>query len=119
MSLKFYQFYCGNCGYKRFTKGDDIQDLTEIKTAPIPRGGPQLTPGAKQNISQIAIHQPAQITTGITTPPPIQQCKKFKCPQCGYVIKAKQLKEPDNEQTNRSDGCEGGATGQPFPNQPT
>ena len=99
MSLKFYQFYCGNCGYKRFTKGDDIQDLTEIKTAPIPRGSPQLDPTAKQNI-QVAFGQPAEITTGITNPKPIQQCKKFKCPKCGYVITAKQLNEPDNEQKN-------------------
>ena len=118
MSLKFYQFYCGNCGYKRFTKGDDIQDLIEVKTSPIPRGSPQLDPLAKKTMTPAGINQPAIIATGITTPPSIKQCKKFKCPKCGFVIKAKQLKEQDYEQTNKPDGCESGSEGQSIPSEP-
>ena len=100
MSVKSYQFFCGNCGYKRFTKGDDVQDLVEIKTSPIARGSPQLDPNARQTTVVGGIHQPAQIFTGVTVPPAIKQVKKFKCPKCGFVIKAKQLKEDFNEQAD-------------------
>lgn len=100
MSIKTYQFFCDNCGYKRFTKGDDIQDLVQVKQTSIPRGSPQIDPFTKK----------------VVIPPSINRPKTFKCPNCGFLIKAKKLTitettETKNEQTNRTDGRETGATG--------
>lgn len=90
MSLKTYQFFCDHCGYKRFTKGDDIQDLVQVKTAAIPRGSPFIDP----------------VTKELVTPKPMQRAKQFKCPGCGYIIKATKLTlvETPDEQTNWADG---------------
>ena len=70
-----YQLFCELCAYKRLTDGTDVGDLVEVRTSPIPRGAPTLDP--EMNIS---------------VPPAIRQQKRFKCPNCGRVIKAKRLK---------------------------
>ena len=103
MSVKTYQFFCDHCGFKRFTKGDDIQDLTQVQQSAVPRGVPYIDP----------------ITKELKTPPPMKRAKVFKCPGCGFVIKAVKLipVEISDEQTNRTDGRETGSTGQALPGE--
>jgi len=104
MSLKTYQFFCDNCGYKRFTKGDDIQDLVQVKQASVPRGSPFVDPFTKK----------------VVIPQSMNRAKSFKCPGCGYVIKATKLTLVEtipDEQTNRTDGREAGPTGQALPGE--
>lgn len=79
MKYKQYQLFCGNCGYKRFTDGSDIQDLVQVKKSTIQKNIPQYNPEEKKTII-IDNHS---------------QCKRFKCPKCGHLIKAIGLK---NEQ---------------------
>lgn len=95
MSIKTYQFFCDKCSYKRFTNGNDLQDLVEVKISDIPRGSPVLDPSTKK----------------IVIPPSIKRKKIFKCPRCGFIIKAKQIKEENNEQANKSNGCENSPEG--------
>lgn len=90
-----YQFFCENCGYKRITTGNDLQDLVEIKTSNIPRGAPTLDP----------------ITKKIVVPPSIRRKKIFKCPKCGFAIKAKELKEIKDESKHQPNGSETSPTG--------
>lgn len=91
MNLK-YQFFCTNCGYKKLTKGDDIQDLIQVKQSDLPRGSPYIDP----------------ITKKVIVPPSIIRTKNFKCPGCGYLIKATKLTpvENTNEQADRTNGSE-------------
>lgn len=104
MSIKQYQLYCDHCGYKRFSDGTDVQDLVAVKTSDIPRGVPYLDPVTKKTV----------------VPPAMKQPKKFKCPQCGYVIKPRaiQFSEPPNE-TNNTDGGQTGSPGSSLPGQLT
>jgi len=81
MSIKYYQFYCDFCGYKRMTDGSDIQDLVPVKQSPIPAGVPYLDPVTKKTVTPKSYNRP----------------KKFKCPQCGRVISARKI---NMEQTN-------------------
>ena len=119
MGVKTYRFLCEHCGYKRITSGNDIHDLREIETSAVPRGAPKLNQLAKKNVAA-DLHQPAQVTTGIHAQRPLKQKKKFKCPQCGYVIMARQIQLEEyapNEQTNRLDGGETGASGPSLPGE--
>lgn len=91
--IRTYQFFCDHCGYKRITNGDDLQDLTKVEQSSIPRGTPTIDPQTKK----------------IKIPNSITRIKTFKCPTCGYCIKAKKINlEKDNEPTNRVDGSETG-----------
>jgi predicted RNA-binding Zn-ribbon protein involved in translation (DUF1610 family) len=104
MVLRTYQFFCGNCGYKRITKGDDIQDLIQVKQSSVPRGSPYVDPFTKK----------------VIVPSSINRVKAFKCPDCGYTIKATKLSvENSNEQTDRTNGRETSSSGQTLPGELT
>lgn len=102
MSIKQYQLYCDHCGYKRFSDGTDTQDLIVVKTSDVPRGAPFLDPVTKKTV----------------VPPAIKQLKKFKCSQCGYVIKPRVVKftETSNE-TSNTNGGQTGSSGPSLPGQ--
>ena len=102
MSVKQYQLYCDICGYKRFSDGTDIQDLTSLKTSDIPRGSPYIDTVTKKTVVPQAMKQP----------------KKLKCPECGYVIKPRviQFSEPPNE-TNNANGNQTSSPGSKIPGQ--
>lgn len=104
-----YQFFCDHCGFKRQTNGSDLGDLHEVKTTPIARGVPKLDPLAKPKTITFW-GQPGMTVTGQIIPPTMKQQKKFKCPKCGYVIKAQKLEKP-NEQADKPDGREAGPPG--------
>lgn len=89
--MKLYQFYCDYCGYKRITNGTDIQDLTQVKQSPIPRGVPVIDPTAPKTTNPILGEQP-EISSNIKTPDSIKRKKRFKCPGCGRLIAARQIK---------------------------
>lgn len=115
MATKLYQFLCDHCGYKRFTDGTDIQDLVQVKTSPIPGGAPQLDPLAQKTATPM-FGQPSVEVTKTLTPQAGKQKKRFKCPKCGYVIMARQVKEEVNE-TNIPNGRETGAPRSPLPGE--
>jgi DNA-directed RNA polymerase subunit RPC12/RpoP len=69
---KIYVLHCNNCNYKRFTDGHDLSDLVEVKTSKIPRGIPKLDPLSNKPV----------------TPPELKRQKFFKCPKCGYTVRA-------------------------------
>lgn len=102
MSSKQYQLYCDHCGYKRFSDGTDVKDLVAVKTSDVPRGSPYLDPVTKKTVTPQAMKQP----------------KKFKCPECGYVIKPRvtQFSEPSNE-TNNANGNQASPPGSALPGQ--
>jgi hypothetical protein len=105
MSVKNYQLYCDFCGYKRLSDGSDVQDLIQVKNAPIPCGTPYLDPAGV-----------------LVVPKPKPQQKKFKCPSCGRAIKAKKISsiEPVEKVENETDytpGRETSTAGQPVPRQ--
>lgn len=98
MSFK-YQFFCCNCGYKRFSNGNDIKDLIEVVRSPIFAGVPKFDKEKKE----------------IVVPKLIKTRKQFKCPGCGFLIKAdKLIQKEENEQTNRDHGREAGFEGPPI-----
>lgn len=113
MAIRYYQFLCDNCSYKRITDGSDIQDLKEIKTAPVPKGSPKIDPEFKPVNIVTRLHGPSVSKSNIIVPDAYNQKKKFKCPKCGFAIRAKQIKmEPQDEQsTNSPDGSKTGSQG--------
>ena len=110
-----YQLFCDSCSYKRITDGTDIGDLQEIKTESIPRGAPLLNPYGKQRQNPI-VGQPGDLYSGTITPQAMKQQKRFKCPKCGHVIKARKIQktEHENDEKNNTDGRETGSAGQPL-----
>ena len=92
MSVKLYQLFCDTCSYKRITDGTDVADLVELSTSPVPGGVPYIDP----------------YTSKVINPPPSPQKKKFKCPNCGFVIQARQIKK--NEHTNETNFFNGSET---------
>ncbi len=69
-----YMLYCHNCNNKVFTNGDDLHSLVEIATASIQRKGD----GISKEL--------------------VEQKKKLKCPQCGFVFKIVKLEQPKVEE---------------------
>lgn len=100
---KMYQLFCDNCSYKKISDGTgDIKELVQVQTSPIPRGTPFLSPETKKTI----------------VPPPLERAKQFKCPNCGYLIKAREIKEVKYE-TDRVDGSETSVEGQEIQGEST
>jgi len=112
MAIKQYQLYCDQCHYKRTTDGSDLQDLYLIPSSPIQKEMPKLDPQAKSSLIVNRLHQPAISMTEIKAATFINQKKKFKCPKCGFAIRAKQLKIEVKDEANRTDGRETGSEGQ-------
>jgi len=67
-----YVLHCNKCSFKRFSDGNDLDDLLEVKVVDLSRGSPKYDPNSKK----------------ILNPPVKKRNKMFKCPKCGYTIKA-------------------------------
>ena len=67
-----YLLYCSHCGNKHFTDGNNI-DMIEIKSAPLP------------------LRADGKTTTTKKLP------RKFKCPQCGFILKPIKTEEKPPE----------------------
>lgn len=67
-----YMLLCQQCKYKRFTNGDDLQDLKVIPESPFQKGTVKYDPKSR--------------TTYV--PPKIQRRKLFRCPNCGFAMRA-------------------------------
>jgi hypothetical protein len=80
MSKHFYRFYCEICNWNLVTDGAD-PPLHEIKTSPVPGGLPKINPEDKK----------------ITTPKSKTRLRKFRCPQCGRVVTAKKIENPQEK----------------------
>ena len=75
---KICQLYCDHCNWKLNTNNmDDLRNLHEIKSTPIPGGSPKYNQKEKK----------------IDVPKSIIQKKKFRCPKCGYAITPKMVND--------------------------
>jgi DNA-directed RNA polymerase subunit RPC12/RpoP len=78
-----YVLHCNQCNYKRFSNGNDIDDLLPVKQTKIQTNIPKYDYRSKKTI----IH------------PEKGRLKMYKCPKCGFTIKAYNLiKEQDIEE---------------------
>ena|SRR5579859_7172744 len=66
-----YMLICNNCGQKHFTNGNDISNLTEVKTAPLPRHAD----GVNKEIQEVT--------------------RKFRCSHCGMLLKVVKLEKKE------------------------
>jgi len=71
-----YMLICNNCNHKIFTDGKDLQGLTQVMTAPLPKRAN----GKDKSTAE--------------------QPKKFKCPKCGYLLHIVKLTQPTPEDNN-------------------
>lgn len=97
MAEKWYRLYCDNCGYNRWTNGTNIGDLVQHKRSPIQKNIPSLDSVTNKPVAGNTFDLPRQ----------------FKCPKCGYLIKPRKYKMPqeaNDEQNNteRSEESPGG-----------
>lgn len=76
---KKLMLYCEPCAYKRLIMPEEqISDLVEIPSVPIPGGAPVLKPGE----------------TKAKPRPQAEQPKKYKCPKCGRGVRVKEMLAP-------------------------
>jgi len=69
---KIYVLHCNKCNYKRFTDGTDLDDLIVVKRSTIPRAIPKIDP----------------MTGKAAVAPDLKRQKFYKCPKCGYTVRA-------------------------------
>jgi rubredoxin len=77
MSEKLYQLFCDHCSFKKITNGINLK-LIEHKTAAVQFTIPDLDPETELR-KEIKFKELP---------------KRFKCPQCGYIIKPKVIENP-------------------------
>ena len=70
---KLYQFYCEICNWKKIASGDDCKSMVEVKSSPIQTRLPHMN-------SETGKFDPGKTR---------EQPKKFKCPNCGRIVKPK------------------------------
>jgi len=75
--IKRWFVFCEPCSYKQIITADEplTDDLVEIKTSAVPRGGPVVDPESKK----------------VKNAPSINQPKRVKCPSCGRGVVVKKL----------------------------
>lgn len=80
-----YMLFCQQCKYKRFTDGDDLNDLVKIKNTPFQAGSVKYDPKTRTQYN----------------PPLLQRTKLFRCPKCGFAMRAydpnKRMENDKNE----------------------
>lgn len=76
-----YVLHCNKCHFKRFSKGNDIDDLLQIKQSDIPRNIPKLDIVKKKSVNA----------------PNKKRTKMFKCPKCGFTVKAYKVENVEEE----------------------
>lgn len=89
MSVKLYRLYCEICNWKLVTDGSDEQakKLVEVIAAPIPTGSPWLD----------------EETKNIVVPPPRKQLKRFRCPQCGRLVRPTKIDDSQSKLEDQKD----------------
>jgi rubredoxin len=84
MAIKWYRLNCEICEYNKITDGSDI-NLVEYQRSKIQGELPHLGPDNKT------------VTPKFKSLP-----KKFKCPQCGRLISAKEFKESETQNEKKA-----------------
>ena len=87
MDDQIYVLHCNKCNFKRFSNGNDINDLLLVKQSSIPRNIPRLDPVKKKAF----------------TAPEKSRTKMFKCPKCGYTVKAYKIQNIDETEESKTD----------------
>lgn len=80
MAVKTYQLFCHNCSWRRITDGSDVEDLYELKLAPVPKGIPKID----------------KLTKKVILPDSKERIRKFRCPKCGQVVRPKRIENPQS-----------------------
>lgn len=89
MARNVYQFFCTFCNFKKLSDGTDLGDLKEI-----PRAG--ILKGSVTQKKFFDSNEPSEEYLQKT----LSQIKQFKCPNCGFAIRAKKiepLEKPKDE----------------------
>ena len=87
-----YVLHCNSCPYKRHTNGCDLDDLYEVKTVDLQRRLPVYDERVKKTVTQTNR----------------KRKKIFRCPKCGFTMKAFLIPRNQNEQTDWTDGSQAG-----------
>lgn len=75
-----YKFFCSNCCYTTYSNGTNIA-LKEFRLNPLQKNLPKLDENFKLVESTYS-----------------QRIKMFKCPKCGFLIKAKEIKTKEEKE---------------------
>ena len=67
-----YMIFCQQCKYKRYTNGEDLDDLVQIKNSNFQLGSVKYDPKTRTQYN----------------PPLLKRTKLFRCPKCGFAMKA-------------------------------
>jgi hypothetical protein len=77
-----YVLHCNKCNFKRFSNGNDIEDMLPLNLSDIPRNIPKLDIIKKKTIKF----------------PDKKRTKVFRCPKCGFTVKAFKYNKPEEIQ---------------------
>lgn len=78
MARNTYQLFCTFCNFKKISDGTDLDGFREIPRAGIQKG---VVAQSKK------FNEPSEDYLKKT----INQIKQFKCPECGFAIRAKKI----------------------------
>ena len=73
--VKRFLLFCEPCSFKKILGTNTPEDMTPIKTSPVPGGAPKLDPKSGKTLEKKSLNQHA----------------KVKCPQCGRGVTIKPL----------------------------
>jgi hypothetical protein len=76
-----YKFFCENCQFTKYASGNEIIGLEEVIYSEVPGGIPKINLETKK------------VEKGKS----IERKKRFKCPKCGFLIKATKIMGENNE----------------------
>jgi len=82
--MKTYRLHCEYCGWTLIANGNDpiAKSLYVVQDAIIPGGIPKIDPETKE----------------LAVPKEYKRKKKFRCPQCGRCVTAKNVKEKNGKE---------------------
>lgn len=84
--------FCEPCGFKKIIESDiDLAGLIESKTSPIQARLPIIDPAINRVINNWEIDPDKKEAVNKQMKP---QIKKYKCPQCGRLVKIRELLKP-------------------------
>lgn len=82
--MKQYKLFCQNCQYTKYAPSNEPVDLIEHAYSPVPGGLPKINEETKKLQNAKAM----------------ERKKRYKCPNCGFLIAAVVLNEAKDVQAS-------------------
>ena len=82
--MKKYKLFCQNCQYTKYAPSNEPVDLIEHAYSPVPGGLPKINEETKKLQNAKAM----------------ERKKRYKCPNCGFLIAAVVLNEAKDVQAS-------------------